>query len=127
MCFQNIPSLAFCKALYRHSAVREVSHKLTGATGILLFYTWLKTKQLSIKPNKNNALCSCLAMEVMGKEVIESAKAVVVKKAQDAIDDGELKVSEKLTNLEEKQDSLQKQMSELSTKLDMVLTALNTR
>lgn len=63
----------------------------------------------------------------MGKEVIESAKAVVVKKAQDAIDDGELKVSEKLTNLEEKQDSLQKQMSELSTKLDMVLTALNTR
>ena len=66
-------------------------------------------------------------MEVMGKEVIESAKAVVVKKAQDAIDDGELKVSEKLTNLEEKQDSLQKQMSELSTKLDMVLAALNTR
>ena len=66
-------------------------------------------------------------MEVMGKEVIESAKAVVVKKAQDAIDEGELKVSEKLTNLEEKQDSLQKQMSELSTKLDMVLTALNSR
>ena len=100
---------------------------MTGATGILLFYTWLKTKQLSIKPNKNGALCSCLAMEVMGKEVIESAKAVVVKKAQDAIDEGELKVSEKLTNLEEKQDSLQKQMSELSTKLDMVLTALNSR
>ena len=66
-------------------------------------------------------------MEVMGKEVIESAKAIVVKKAQDAIDEGELKVSEKLTNLEEKQDSLQKQMSELSTKLDMVLTALNSR
>ena len=100
---------------------------MTGATGILLFYTWLKAKQLSIKPNKNNSLCSCLAMEVMGKEVMESAKAVGVKKAQDAIDEGELKVSEKLTNLEKKQDSLQKQMSELSTKLDMVLTALNSR
>ena len=74
--------MAFCKALYKNPLVRDISHKITGATEILLFYSRLPDKVLRLKPNKNNNLCSCLAMETMGKEVIESAKAVVVKKAQ---------------------------------------------
>ena len=34
----------------------SVSHKITGATAILLFYTWLPDKMLRIKPNKGVSL-----------------------------------------------------------------------
>ena len=122
--FQNIPSLAVCKALYRNSAVRDISNKITGATGILLFYTWLKTKQLKIYPNKNNDLCSCFATEVMGKEVIESAKSIVIKKSRNELHE-DLNIQQKVTKLEEKQDQMQAQLDQMSSKLDIILMALN--
>ena len=34
----------------------SVSHKITGATAILLFYTWLPDKTLSLTPNKGVSL-----------------------------------------------------------------------
>ena len=117
--------MAFCKTLYRNSAVRDISHRITGATGILLFYTWLKTKTLKIQPNKNHNLCSCSAIELMGKEVIESAKSVVVKKAQKEIDDTEVTVSDKILKLEEKQDQIQDQIVTLSAKLDKIMLMLS--
>merc|ERR1719348_4281 len=123
---RNIPSVGICKALYRNSAVRDISHKITGATGILLFYTWLKTKQLKIHPNKNNDICSCFASETMGKEVIESAKAVVVKKAQAALN-VETNLTQKISKLEEKQDQIQEQMNDLSSKLDLILLAITKK
>ena len=117
--------MAFCKTLYKNSAVRDISHKITGATGILLFYTWLKTKTLKIQPNKNNNLCSCSAIELMGKEVIESAKSVVVKKAQKEITDTEVTVNDKISKLEEKQDQIQDQILNLSAKLDKIVFMLS--
>lgn len=104
--------------------MRDISHKITGATGILLFYTWLKTKQLKLQPNKSNDLCSCFAIELMGKEVIESAKAVVIKKTQAALNGREPEIAEKMARLEEAQCTLQDQMTELAAKLDLVLLAL---
>ena len=35
---KDVPSLAFCKALYGNAFILGISHKITGATGILLFY-----------------------------------------------------------------------------------------
>merc|ERR1719348_1912486 len=55
---KNVPSLAFCKALYGNAIFRDVSHKITGATGILLFYTWLPEKKLKLTPNKGSGPCS---------------------------------------------------------------------
>merc|ERR1719483_1700121 len=71
---KDVPSLAFCKALYGNAFVRNISHKITGATGILLFYSWLPDKKLKLTPNKNNQLCPCLATETMGQEVITPQK-----------------------------------------------------
>ena len=46
----------------------------------------------------------------MGKEVIESAKAVVVKKAQAALNE-EINLTQKITKLEEKQDQIQERVA----------------
>ena len=120
--------MAFCKALYKNTVVRDISHKITGATGILLFYTWLPDKLLRIKPNKNNNLCSCFAIETMGREVIDSAKAVVVKKAQKSIrqDEG-ADVVERMKKLEDHQETIQGQIEEISNKIDLLLHAISKK
>ena len=46
----------------------------------------------------------------MGKEVIESAKAVVVKKAQAALNE-EINLTQKISKLEEKQDQIQERVA----------------
>ena len=56
--------------------------------------------------------------------MIESAKAVVVKKSQTALLSQDATVSEKLLELEKQQESLQTQISDVSTKLDLILSAL---
>ena len=63
----------------------------------------------------------------MGKEVIESAKAVVIKKSQEALNGREVVIAEKMSRLEEKQCTLQNQMTELTSKLDLVLLALEKK
>ena len=35
---KDVPSLAFCKAFFGNAFILGISHKITGATGILLFY-----------------------------------------------------------------------------------------
>ena len=125
---QNIPSMAFCKALYKNPLVRDISHKITGATEILLFYSRLPDKVLRLQPNKNNNLCSCLALETMGKEVIESAKAVVVKKAQSSQAMSEATdVGERMKKLEENQEAIQGQIEEISSKIDLILQSLSKK
>ena len=120
--------MAFCKALYKNSIVRDISHKITGATGILLFYTWLPDKVLRLQPNKNNNLCSCLAIETMGREVIDSAKAVVVKKAQKSVNQNEAAdIVERMKRLEDNQEAVQGQIDEISSKIDLLLLAISKK
>lgn len=120
--------MAFCKALYKNTIVRDISHKITGATGILLFYSWLPDKLLRIKPNKNNNLCSCFAIETMGKEVIDSAKAVVVKKAQSLVTENEAtNVLNRMKKLEDNQEAIQGQIEEISSKIDLILNAISKK
>ena len=121
---KDIPSFGFCKAMYKNALIRNISHKITGATGILLFYSWLPDKELKLTPNKNNQLCSCAAIESMGQEIIESAKSVVVKKVQDAISKDESEMAEKMRNMEENQKRMQNQITEISSKLDLIISAI---
>ena len=60
----------------------------------------------------------------MGKEVIESAKAIVIKKSQNELNE-DLNIQHQVTKLEEKQDQMQAQLDQMSNKLDMILMALN--
>ena len=58
---KNIPSFSCCVQLYRHRFVQDVFHKITGATGILLFYSYLPEKTMSIQANDTQYDCSgCL-------------------------------------------------------------------
>ena len=64
-------------------------------------------------------------METMGKEVIESAKAVVVKKAQSSQARTEATdVGERMKKLEESQEVIQGQIEEISSKIDLILQSL---
>jgi len=121
---KDVPSLAFCKALYGNAFVRDISHKITGATGILLFYSWLPDKKLKLTPNKNSQLCPCLATETMGQEIIDSAKAIVVKKNQDAISQDNSEIAERIRNMEQNQELIQNQIAEIGSKMEMILLAL---
>jgi len=114
---KDLPSMAFCKALHHFSLFRSVSHKITGATAILLFYTWLPNKTLNLTPNRGDSLCNCLAIESMGQEVIDSAKAVVVRKrqAQIALLD---------ENKEDKMEKIEKQLLALGEKVEAILQRL---
>ena len=58
---KSIPTFSCCVQLYRHPFVQEIFHKITGATGILLFYSFLPEKTMKIKPNERDNDClSCL-------------------------------------------------------------------
>ena len=64
----------------------------------------------------------------MGKEVIESAKAVVVKKAQSSQAMSEATdVGERMKNLEENQEAIQGQIEEISSKIDLILQSLSKK
>jgi len=121
---KDVPSLAFCKALYGNAFVRNISHKITGATGILLFYSWLPDKKLKLTPNKNNQLCPCLATETMGQEVIDSAKAIVVKKNQAALNEDNSEIAQRIRNMEKNQEMIQNQILDMGAKMEMILMAL---
>ena len=64
----------------------------------------------------------------MGKEVIESAKAVVVKKAQSSQAMSEATdVGERMKKLEENQEAIQGQIEEISSKIDLILQSLSKK
>ena len=72
---------------------------------------------MEIRTTLQDILCNCLAIEAMGQEVIESAKAVVVRKRQ-----------AQLALLEEEKDvkleRLEKQLLALGEKVDAILQHL---
>ena len=54
---KNIPSCSCCLQLLQHRFVRDIFHKLTGAEGILLFYSFLPEKTMTIKANDDKNDC----------------------------------------------------------------------
>ena len=56
----SMPSCSFCSTLYKNEILKRLFHKITGSTGILLFYTFLPSKTLTITPNKKDRNCGCL-------------------------------------------------------------------
>ncbi len=75
-----LPSLACSRCLYRSSAVKDLSLCVTGATGILLFYSTLPDKTHTVRPNKTG---SCLEATIMDEQVVASSKAIIVRKEQE--------------------------------------------
>ena len=55
---RELPSCSFCFHLYRNRSVQKLFHKLTGVTGLLLFYNILPDKKLLLRPNEKRKDCS---------------------------------------------------------------------
>lgn len=109
---KRLPSLAFCRCIYRNAAVRDVSVKITGATGILLFYTMLPTKTFRIMPNKRSLL-TCQMQPTMSKEVVSSAKAIIRRKEEEKRREREkTQGEEQLEELAKKVDNIEKMLEQ---------------
>ena len=72
---------------------------------------------MEISTKFQDFLCNCLAIEAMGQEVIESAKAVVVRKRQ-----AQLALLEE--GKDEKLEKMEKQLLALGEKVDAILQHL---
>ena len=82
-------------------------HKITGATGILLFYSFMEEAILTFKPNEKSQQC-CLNVQNMDEAVIRSAKNIISERNKD----------DKIDVLEAKMESMQRLLLEISQKLD---------
>lgn len=116
---KSIPSLAFCRCIQRNSVVRDISHKITGATGILLFYSMLPSKTMKIQPNKRNY--SCIASRLMSAEVIQASKAIVIKKME------ERRWKTEKVDLENQIDGLKGKVESMEDKLNKIMGAFNIK
>lgn len=124
---RSLPSLAFCRSLYRNDLVRDISHKITGATGILLFYSWLPTKELILHPNRGSNDCPCLGQEDLSEEIIRSAKSIVIRKSQARLAEAGQGIEAgraRLEHLEAGQARLEESMRALAAKMDLILSKL---
>merc|ERR1712012_183159 len=72
---KNVPNMSCCKPLHQNKTFSTMFHKITGATGILLFYSFMEEASLTFEPNEKSYQC-CLKVENMDETVIRSAKNI---------------------------------------------------
>ncbi|QQP57720.1 Transient receptor potential cation channel protein painlesslike, partial [Caligus rogercresseyi] len=77
---RHIPSFSFLRQLYRNKYLQKIFHKVTGATGILLFYSFLPDKKLKIRPNEKRDGCPCFKIHDLDRGIISSAKKIVLNR-----------------------------------------------
>ncbi len=55
---RDLPSCSICPHLYKNRSIQKLFNRITGATGILLFYNILPTKKMTFKPNSKRQNCN---------------------------------------------------------------------
>ncbi len=106
---KTLPSLACSRFLYRNKAVKDLSLCVTGATGLLLFYSTLPDKTLTIRPNRRSS--SCIAVTEMDERIVSASKKLISEKQTrvDTSDDGSNEdLLARMESLEEKFDKIMK-------------------
>lgn len=76
----SVPSLSCCRQFYKNKVARRIFQRLTGATGILLFYNYLPNKQLVLKPNKPRE--NCLEQEALPRDILDSARLIILEREE---------------------------------------------
>ncbi|XP_059093898.1 transient receptor potential channel pyrexia-like [Tigriopus californicus] len=122
----NMPSCSLCAQLYKSKTMQRIFNKITGATGILLFYTFLTTKKLTIKPNGRKSDCDCLRVELMDEDIIACTKDIVLQKDQqspqdDRLEKLETKFGQGMANLSE---SVESRITRLEEKIDLLVSSM---
>ena len=82
-------------------------HKVTGATGVLLFYSFLKEAKITIKPNEKPVQCKLLLVNEMDDSIITSAKKIIAEKSKE----------DKIDFLETKLEKMEKLLLKMDDKL----------
>ena len=80
---KDVPSLSCCALLYKSKTIQNMFHKVTGATGVLLFYSFLKEAKITIKPNEKPVQCKLLLVNEMDDSIITSAKKIIAEKSKE--------------------------------------------
>eukprot|EP00095_Tigriopus_kingsejongensis_P004014 snap_masked-scaffold5_size1054832-processed-gene-0.1 protein:Tk04014 transcript:snap_masked-scaffold5_size1054832-processed-gene-0.1-mRNA-1 annotation:"transient receptor potential cation channel protein painless" len=125
----NIPSCSLCAQLSKSRTMQRIFNKITGATGILLFYTFLPTKKLTLQPNVRKSRCDCLRVELMDDDIIARTKEIVLQKAtpnpeEDRWQKLEGKLGLEIVGLNA---SVGARMANLEAKMDLLLSSLSKR
>ena len=95
---------------------RNVFRTVTASKGILLFYSHLPDKRLTVYPNKKNMICSpCLNSGEIGREIVKSAKDLVLRLSATQQEESDLQ--ERIRSIQIKQDKLE-------LKIDSVISTL---
>jgi len=83
----KIPSMALCHQVYSHCpSARQAGHAVTGATGILLFYSLLPDKKKKFPSEDDQETCgSCpvKSVEDIPKDIMDAAKTLILKKEEE--------------------------------------------
>merc|ERR1719273_2582648 len=89
-----LPSCSLIRQFYKITVVRTVFAKVFGPD-ILLFYNYFADTRVNVKPNDTTGCCCCapsrhlrtycccLSEDEMGREIIRSAKAILVKRRRE--------------------------------------------
>ena len=133
----GLPSCSLLQQFYSNSILRQAFTKL-GASEILLFYKFLRTKSVTLTPNKREEDCCCLRylhnlfklytytlliyiylfrVDEMGLDIIAAAKNILIK--QQKVNMGEDHEDMKL-----QYKALQTQVRSLEQKIDILLKKL---
>lgn len=130
---RRFPSCSLGNTLYRVPPLRKIFHRLTGASGVLLFFDYLPEKRITFFPNHDVPFCGCLAGEDKDKDfhasILEASKAVTLSKklAQDGLEERFTRTEEKLSRTEEKLAEMIKENRSMNDKLEQILSLVASR
>ena len=115
----GFPSFSLLRHLYRNRVLRKIFNKI-GAAEILLFYDFLPSKSVSIRPNRDLQNCGCLATDEMGRNIIKAATEIITRQKA-----GETPAEvEGLAEIKNHYSTLQSQVQMLEMKIDQILNKL---
>jgi len=101
-CLARVPSLALCNQVYSLCpGARRVGHALTGATGILLFYSLLPEKRAKFPVEEGGSCCGI--MEDTPHHILQAARDLALRKEQESKVDDSRTLNQKILDVLERQ------------------------
>jgi len=119
-----IPSCGLRQRLGTVLGIRALFSKLTGSSGVLLFYTSLPDKRLVIHPNRKYITCSDCSHPTkdVGVEVLKSSKQLILRLSARQMTSSDIK----LDQLTRQQNQLEEAQTRMEHKMDQILNCLES-
>ena len=113
-----IPTCGLRRKISSVLQCRNIFRTLTASKGILLFYSHLPHKMLVVQPNKQSLICSpCFNSGDVGREIVKSAKDLVLKLKQDQ--EGSCgHIEQQIRTIQVKQENMEAKIDDIISKLE---------